>query len=156
MRHSVFGKKLSRDTDERKRLYIVLVRNLFTRDAIITTMAKAKAVQPIVEKLITKAKKGARIGKSEIFALLDDKVVAAKLMEEAKTRFSTRSSGYTRIIKLGKRASDASEMVQFSFVDVRVAVPVVKTIPAKTKAEKPVKETVKKKSAKGGSSSGRK
>ena len=116
MRHSVFGRKFSRNTDERKRLFTGLVRELFVRDAIVTTVAKAKAVQPIVEKLITKAKKGSNVAMRDILAVLGDKALAIRLTEDAKTRFGSRNSGFTRIIKLGKRMSDASEMAKFSLI----------------------------------------
>jgi large subunit ribosomal protein L17 len=144
MRHSVFGRKLSRTTDARKRLFTGLVRELFIRDAIVTTVAKAKAVQPIVEKLITKAKTGTEVNRRYIMGVFQDKSIAVRLMDEAKTRFAARTSGYTRIIKLGKRGSDASDMAHFSFVDARVTTEVIapkKSDAAKeTKPEKKIKE----------------
>jgi large subunit ribosomal protein L17 len=145
MRHSVFGRQFSRNTDQRKRLFTGLVRDLFVRDAIVTTVAKAKAVQPIVEKLITKAKTGTDVNRRYIMGVFQDKSLTVRLMEESKTRFAPRTSGYTRIIKLGKRGSDASDMAHFSFVDARVTTEVI--TPKKITSAKPEKKTQAKKPA---------
>jgi large subunit ribosomal protein L17 len=152
MRHSVFGRSLSRTTNERKRLFAGLVRSLLERDTIVTTIAKAKAVQPIIEKLISRAKLGKESDYRLLLQTVNDRNSIKRLMEDAKTRFAGRTSGYTRIIKLGKRLGDASEMVQFSFVDPRVEMSVIKPKQVKPvvakkskKPEKaPVKKTVKK------------
>jgi large subunit ribosomal protein L17 len=153
MRHSVFGRSLSRTTNERKRLFAGLVRSLLERDMIVTTIAKAKAVQPIIEKLISRAKLGKESDYRLLLQTVNDRNSVKRLMEDAKTRFAGRTSGYTRIIKLGKRLGDASEMVQFSFVDPRVEVSVIKpkqvkpaaVVEKSKKSEKaPVKKTVKK------------
>jgi large subunit ribosomal protein L17 len=156
MRHSVFGRKLSRTTDERKRLFTGLVRNLLVCDKIVTSIAKAKAIQPIVEKLITKAKTGTDVNRRYIMGVLGDRSLTVRLIEETKTRFAPRTSGYTRIIKLGKRMGDATDTVLLSFVDERVTADVIapktqKEAPAKKeKVEKQVKtkKTVPKKSTK--------
>lgn len=103
MRHGVFGRKLSRNTNERKRLFTVLTQQLVVYGGITTTLAKAKAVQPMVEKLITKSKK------EKGWAL---------------ARFPNRKSGYTRIVKLGTRYGDGAEQVKFSFVDPKPEVKV--------------------------------
>jgi len=151
MRHSVYGRNFSRTSDEKKRLFNGLVRSLLLGDSIVTTIAKAKAIQPIVEKLVTRAKMGKPSDLRRVMRTIPDREIAKRLMEDAKTRFSGRNSGYTRIIKLGKREGDATEMVQFSFVDTRVVTSIVtpkkleatKEVKAK-KEEKPVKEVVKK------------
>jgi len=143
MRHSVFGRKFSRTADERKRLFTGLVRNLLVGDKIITSIAKAKAIQPIVEKLITKAKTGTDVNRRYIMGVLGDKSLTVRLMEETKTRFASRSSGYTRIIKLGKRMGDATDTVLLSFVDERVATTVI--APKTAKAAPAKKEKVEKK-----------
>jgi large subunit ribosomal protein L17 len=80
-----------------------LARELIARGSIRTTLARAKAVQPLVEKLVTKAKKGKATQKS--------------LLADAATRFARRTSGFTRIVKLGPRAGDAAEEVLLQFVD---------------------------------------
>jgi len=136
MRHKVFGRKLSRTRNERKRLFQNIVRSLFLSGKIVTSKAKAKAVQPIVDKLITRAKKGDQFSYREVLAFIHDGKLAHQIMEDAKGRFSARSSGYTRMVSLGKRKSDATEEVLFSFVDVVVPTEVVVTEKSDGKDEK--------------------
>lgn len=144
MRHSVFGKKLSRTKNERARLRYNLLRSLILHGEIKTTKAKAKAVQALIEKLITKAKTGTEQKRREVETIISDKKIIAMLWNDAKTRFAKRQSGFTRVVLLGQRRGDASEMVLLSFVDNKVEeaiVPVKKTEAVKVKAE--TKETKK-------------
>jgi large subunit ribosomal protein L17 len=154
MRHAIAGKKLSRTTDARKQLLRNLARELVYHGEIRTTLAKAKAVQPIVEKLVTKAKEGSRMQLNKLRSALADHEAEKLLLEDVKGRFSPRTSGYTRIVKLGPRLGDGAEEVILSFVDVRA---VVKEAPApavkKEKAqvimpEKATKKPTEKKPAK--------
>jgi len=126
MRHSVFGRKLSRTKNERRRLLQGLVRDLLIHGTIKTSLPKAKAARPIVEKLITKAKDGSRASLNQIEKVLASKDIESALLADAKTRFASRTSGFTRIIHLGKRLGDATEEVLFQLVDERVKVEVVK------------------------------
>ena len=121
MRHSVFGRKLSRTKNERRRLFWGLLRDLVLRGKIETTKAKAKAVQPLIEKLITKAKKGTGAAR-RIERIIPDKKVVKSLLDQAATRFAKRTSGYTRIVKLGSRLGDNTETVFLEFVDEEVRV----------------------------------
>lgn len=141
MRHSVYGRKLSRTTDERKRLFAGMVRDLLIHGAITTTIAKAKAVQPIVEKLITRAKMGGEVNRRHVISTLSNRTLADQLIEETKTRFFGRTSGYTRIVKVGKRLGDATNTAQLSFVDTRVVAEVV--TPKKETKKTSTKEEVK-------------
>jgi len=84
---------------------------------IITSQVKAKAVQPLVEKLVTKAKKGNALSRRHILEVLPDATAADMLMMDAKDRFSQRTSGYTRIMKIGGYRKDGSREVILSFVD---------------------------------------
>ena len=127
MRHAVFGRKLSRTKNERRRLFQGLARDLLVHGAVRTTLAKAKAVQPLVEKLITKAKHGEHIDIVQVQRVLDNRQLTQQLFADAKTRFSGRTSGFTKIVKLGKRLGDAAEEVLFAFIDERVVAEVVKT-----------------------------
>lgn len=120
MRHATFGRGLSRTVNERRRLFMNLARELIVHGQITTTLAKAKAVQPLVEKLITRAKKGKEANRRLVLAVLADKTITAMLMDFAKTRFVSRTSGFTRIIKLGPRLGDATESAMLSFVDAPV------------------------------------
>jgi large subunit ribosomal protein L17 len=153
MRHSVFGRKFSRTKNERKRLLQGLVRDLLIHGTIKTSLPKAKASQPMIEKLITKAKDGSRASLNQIEKVLASKDIENALIADAKTRFGSRSSGFTRIIHLGKRLGDSTEEVLFQLVDEKVIAEVVKPKTAKTEAakeevKKPVKKTVKKVSKK--------
>lgn len=150
MRHISFGKKLSRSTNARKRLLRNLAHDLFVHGSIKTTIAKAKAVQPLVEKLITKAKKGKDVASRMIMRVITDSHIVHNLIEDTKTRFSKRTSGFTRITKIGYRAGDASEQVLLSFVDPRVVqslehskIPNVPKPPGKKEKGKPEKKTEK-------------
>ncbi len=145
MHHKVFGKKLSRNTNERKNLLRNLMRSLIIHGKIKTTKAKAQASRSEVERLITKAKKGTEFMRRQVLSALGDRIIVDQLMEMAKTQFSGRNSGYTRIVKLGMRSGDASEMVLLSFVDEKVEAEVI--APAKKTAE-PVKAAVAKKEVK--------
>lgn len=129
MRHRVFGKQLSRTKNERCRLLQGLARELILRGSITTTIAKAKAVQPMVEKLVTHAKKGSA---ASIKKVLADWRTMRMLRSDAKTRFGKRTSGYTRIIKLASRAGDSAQEVMLAFVDPRV-IPEKKPVEKKTK-----------------------
>lgn len=99
-----------------------LTRSLVQLGRIETTLAKAKAVQPMVEKLITKAKSGGSAALSEIRKTLSDERSYGKLLEMARTRFMARKSGYTRIVKLGVRKGDAGMRALLEFVDAAPAV----------------------------------
>ena len=136
MRHSVFGRKLSRTKNQRRRLFAGLVRDLLIHDRIVTSVAKAKAVQPIVEKLITKAREGSEANRRRVLAVLTDRELTRKLFDEAKTRFALRTSGFTRIVKAGVRLGDATQTAILSFVDERVIAEVVKPGKAEKKETK--------------------
>jgi large subunit ribosomal protein L17 len=155
MRHSVFGRKFSRTKNERRRLFAGLVRDLLIRDSITTTLAKAKAVQPIIEKLITKAREGSDANKRRAFAVLTDRKLTEDLFEQAKTRFATRTSGFTRIVKAGLRRGDSTQTAILSFVDEKIVAEVVKPAKAEVKEDlpaqagkKPVAKTTPKTAAK--------
>ena len=117
MRHRKQKGKLSRDAAHRKALFSNLCREVIDHERIQTTEAKAKAVKPEVEKLITLAKRGdLHARRQALSALGQDKFVVYKLFEEVGPRYSERPGGYTRILKLGPRRSDATEMVLLELV----------------------------------------
>jgi large subunit ribosomal protein L17 len=117
MRHQKTRNKLSRDSAHRKALFMNLSRQVFQHERIKTTEAKAKAVKPEVEKLITLAKRGDLHARRQALAALgQDKFVVYKLFEEVAPRYADRDGGYTRILKLGPRKSDATEMVYLELV----------------------------------------
>ena len=117
MRHAKQRNKLSRDSAHRKALMRNLCRDVIDHERVRTSQAKAKAVKPKVEKLITLGKRGdlhaRRIALSE---LGNDKFLVHKLFEEVAPRYAERPGGYTRIVKLGPRRSDSAEMVFLELV----------------------------------------
>ena len=117
MRHNRSGKKLGRDPAHRKALYSNLTAALFEHGRIKTTEAKAKAVQPIAEKMITIGKRDDLAARRKAIKFLRHKWVVADLFDEVAPRFADRNGGYTRIVKLGPRKGDAAPMVYLEFVD---------------------------------------
>ena len=117
MRHRKTRHKLSRDAAHRRSLLRNLSRDLIEHERIKTSQAKAKAVKPEVEKLITLAKRGDLHARRQALASLNqDKFVVHKLFDELAPRYSERPGGYTRILKLGPRRSDSTEMVYLELV----------------------------------------
>ncbi len=124
MRHHVAGYKLSRTSDQRKALRRVLIKQLFENNRIKTTKAKAKAIRGDAEKLITLAKNS--INSSDIIKVnarrlaastLADADIVKKLFDDIAPRFDSRNGGYTRMLKLGLRKGDSSEMVILELVE---------------------------------------
>jgi large subunit ribosomal protein L17 len=117
MRHQRKRHKLSRDSAHRKALMMNLSKELIDHERIETTCAKAKAVKPEVERLITLAKRGdLHARRQALSALGQDKFMVYKLFEEIAPRYAERPGGYTRILKLGPRKSDATEMALLELV----------------------------------------
>jgi len=117
MRHQRNRHKLSRDSAHRKALLANLSKQLIEHERIETTVSKAKAVKPEVEKLITLARRGDLHARRQALAALgQDKFAVYKLFEEIAPRYAERPGGYTRILKLGPRQSDATEMALIELV----------------------------------------
>ena len=117
MRHQRTGKKLGRDSSHRRALYANLTAELIEHERIKTTQAKAKAVKPEVEKLITLAKRGdLHARRQALSTLAQDKFTVHKLFAEVAPRYADRPGGYTRILKIGQRPGDATEMVFLELV----------------------------------------
>jgi large subunit ribosomal protein L17 len=117
MRHAKNRHKLSRDAAHRRSLLRNLSRDLIEHERIKTSQAKAKAVKPEVERLITLAKRGDLHARRRALAELgQDRFIVHKLFEEVAPRYAERPGGYTRIVKLGPRQSDSTEMVFLELV----------------------------------------
>jgi large subunit ribosomal protein L17 len=117
MRHGKQRHKLSRDSSHRRALLRNLSRDLIEHERIKTSQAKAKAVKPEVEKLITLAKRGDLHARRRALSELgQDRFLVHKLFEEVAPRYAERPGGYTRIVKLGPRSSDSTEMVLLELV----------------------------------------
>ncbi len=118
MQHHVFGRKLNRSSNERKRLFRNLTRSLILNGQITTSKAKAKAIQPLIEKLITRAKENNLTNRRLLLKELADEEVVNKMLSEIGPLFKNRPGGYTRIIKLDNRLGDNTELVSFSFTQI--------------------------------------
>jgi large subunit ribosomal protein L17 len=121
MRHRRAGKKLGRDSAHRKALYSNLAGALIEHGRIKTTVAKAKAVKPFAEQMITLGKRGDLHARRLALAELRSQDVVHQLFAEVAPRFADRPGGYTRIVKLGPRNGDAAEMVYLELVDYNPA-----------------------------------
>jgi large subunit ribosomal protein L17 len=121
MRHRRAGKKLGRDAAHRKALYSNLAGSLIEHGRIKTTEAKAKAVKPFAEQMITLGKRGDLHARRLALAELRSQDVVHQLFAEVAPRFADRPGGYTRIVKLGPRSGDAAEMVYLELVDYEPA-----------------------------------
>ncbi len=117
MRHARAGRKLGRDSAHRKALYANLACALIEHGRIRTTEAKAKAVKPIAERMITLGRRGDVAAQRQAVAFLRSKDVVHKLFADVAPRFADRPGGYSRIVKLGPRQGDAAEMVYLELVD---------------------------------------
>jgi len=117
MRHKVGGRKLQRTSAHRAALFRNMAAALIKHEQITTTVAKAKELRPYIEKLVTLAKKGGLSNRRLAHARLLDDAQLVKLFDVIGARYASRNGGYTRIIKAGIRASDASPMAIIEFVD---------------------------------------
>jgi ribosomal protein L17 len=117
MRHKVGQRKLNRTGSHRIAMLRNMAASLIKHEQITTGVAKAKELRPYVEKLITLAKKGGLSNRRLAQSRLMDDVQLAKLFDVLATRYADRNGGYTRIIKAGYRASDASPMAIIELVD---------------------------------------
>ena len=135
MRHHRAGRKLGRTASERKALYSGLAGALFEHGRIRTTEAKAKAVRPIAEQMITLGRRGDIHARRQALAFLRSQDVVYKLFSDVAPRFADRPGGYTRIVKLGPRQGDAANMVYLALVDH------VPEAPAPTRSRRAAAET---------------
>ena len=117
MKHKIKGKKLNRTSSHRKALFKNMAQAIIKHEQIITTLPKAKTMKPIVEKLITLAKKGSLHAKRQAYSKLRDDKMVTKLFGTLATRYADRAGGYTRVLKAGYRYGDAAAMAVIELVD---------------------------------------
>lgn len=117
MRHKVAGRKFGRTANQRKALLRGVVSSLFEHQRIETTVAKAKAVKGIAEKLVTFGKRGDLHAKRMVLSFIPNRTVVAKLFSEIAPRFLNRNGGYLRIIKTRLRVNDRAPMAILEFID---------------------------------------
>ncbi len=117
MAHRIDGRKLSRKMGPRLALYKNLTVSILRYERVKTTEAKAKEVQGRVERMITLAKRGDLAARRSVVSQFpNEPLVVTKLFDEIAPKYADRTSGYTRIVKIGQRAGDAAEIVQIELV----------------------------------------
>jgi large subunit ribosomal protein L17 len=144
MRKQIFGRQLQRDANERKALFKSLMESLILEERITTTEAKAKAIKGSIERLVTKARKGA-VAERLLQPYFHMNAVK-KLVTDIAPRFVNRPGGYTRIVKIGNRTHDNAKIVMMEWVEKTKKIATVVKAPQqeiKTKMEKEKKEEKK-------------
>jgi large subunit ribosomal protein L17 len=116
MRHKRSGFKLKRDVGARKSLLRNLVTSVIENERVITTVPKAKAAKPLVERMITLAKRDTLHTRRQAAAFLETPAAVQKLFEKLGTRFGQRNGGYTRVVRLGWRKGDGAEQAMLELV----------------------------------------
>jgi large subunit ribosomal protein L17 len=116
MRHGVDGFKLKRNVSARKALLRGLVTSVIDQERIITTVPKAKAARPLVDRMITLAKEDTLHARRQAAAFLMTPASVKKLFDKLGTRFGQRNGGYTRIVRLGFRKGDGAEQAMLELV----------------------------------------
>lgn len=147
MKKHVYGRKFSRDRGSRTALFRSLVIAFIKNNQIKTTSAKAHAVKPLIDKLVSQAKKGTLSSRRQILSeLANNKAAVSKLEEEVKSRFADLSSGFTKVLRLGKRLGDNALMVKLMWSRESLVVKTIDDKKEKAKKESNLKkntETVK-------------
>src|SRR5436190_5795590 len=122
MRHGMVNRKLGRTSAHRSALFRNQLSSLIDRERIITTLPKAKELRPQVERLVTIGKTDNLHNRRQVFRVVGDETLVAKLFDNLGPRFAERPGGYTRIIKIGPRRGDAAETAIIEFVGYELKV----------------------------------
>ena len=117
MRHGNRGRKFNRTASHRKAMFANMAAALIKHEQIVTTLPKAKDLRPVVEKLITMAKKGGLHARRVAMSQVRDETQVGKLFTVLAPRFGARKGGYTRVLKAGFRFGDSAPMAVIEFVD---------------------------------------
>lgn len=123
MRHACAGRQFGRNSGHRKALLRTLVTSLLKNEKIETTVAKAKEIQPLAEKMITLAKRGDLHARRQALSFILDEAVVKTLFADVAPRYANRNGGYTRIVKTRNRMGDAAPMAVIELVERRAAQP---------------------------------
>jgi large subunit ribosomal protein L17 len=153
MRHRKNTVKLGRTTSQREALFASLVSNLILAKRVKTTLPKARAAKRKADKLVTFGKKGTLAARRQALSILKQEAAVAELFGAVAPAMQGRAGGYTRIVKLGKRLSDSSEMCILEWVDFvpkakKAKVEKAAAAPKGEKAEKPATKPAAKKAKK--------
>src|SRR5262245_45100564 len=127
MRHNVSRRKLGRKTGHRLSLFRNQLASLVASERIVTTLAKAKELRPLAERVVTQGKRGSVHARRLVGRWLPNRDLVKKLFDDIAPRFSARSGGYLRIVKLGSRQGDGAELAVLEFVDFERKVKAVPT-----------------------------
>lgn len=117
MRHRLAHRKLNRTASHRKAMFANMAASLITHEQIVTTLPKAKEMKPIMDKLITLAKKGDLSARRQAIAQVRDKDAVRKLFDVMGERYKDRNGGYTRVLKAGFRHGDNAPRAVIELVD---------------------------------------
>ena len=117
MRHSIRGRRLGRTTAHRRALFRNQLASLVEHGRITTTLPKAKELQPIFEKCVTKGKRGTVHARRQVRRWISSRELVKKLFDDIAPRMEDRNGGYTRVLKLGPRKGDGAEMAILELVD---------------------------------------
>jgi large subunit ribosomal protein L17 len=117
MRHARAHRKLNRTAEHRKAMFANMSASLITHEQVTTTLPKAKDLRPVVEKLVTLAKRGGLHARRQAISQIKDVAAVKKLFEVLAPRYKGRNGGYTRIVKAGFRYGDSSPVAVIEFVD---------------------------------------
>jgi len=131
MRHRRVTRRLGRDIEHHFAILRNQVTDLLKHGRIVTTLAKAKELRRLADKVITLAKRGDLSSRRRALAIIKDKAIVRKLFTEIRTKYLDRPGGYTRIVRIGPRRGDASMMVMVELVEEKI-----KTKPSKVKKER--------------------
>jgi len=132
MRHGKVHRKLNKKPAHRKAMFANMAASLIKHEQIVTTLPKAKELRPVVEKLVTLAKKGGLAARRQAIAEIRDVAQVKKLFEVIAARYKERNGGYTRVLKAGFRYGDSAPVAVIEFVD--------RDVEAKGKDSGPVQE----------------
>jgi large subunit ribosomal protein L17 len=121
MRHRVQGRKLGRTSSHRKALFRNQLTALFEHERIVTTLAKAKELRPLAERMVTVARTDTLAARRRVATVVQDREIAKRLFDEIAPRFADRPGGYTRILRLGRRRGDNAELAIIEFVDYELS-----------------------------------
>ena len=117
MRHGIAHRKLNRTHSHRRAMFANMASSLIEHEQIITTLPKAKELAPIMDKLITLAKRGDMHGRRQAMSKIRDETQVKKLFDVLGGRYTERNGGYTRVLKAGFRHGDNSPMAVIELVD---------------------------------------
>ncbi len=117
LRHKISGRQFGRASGPRRAMFRIMVTDLLRHGRIKTTVAKAKAIRPLTEKMVSLGKGGTLHDRRQAAAFITDKSVLKAVFDDIAPRFEERNGGYTRITRLGVRPGDAAEMALIELID---------------------------------------